>query len=219
MIGNSLGGERLPRAADLYRFVHMSNRPRPENARSPNRGASRRAASSMRAAVKSLLLVVSAGLLLALGSAPAASAAKPCWKALINDWYDGKIDKTYPRSCYTKAINHLPQDVSQYSAAKDDIEAALLASIRHGKSKPPSGPGTGASERHPAAATPAPHREGSDRGVILKAIEWLGPSNAASVPLPLLILAAVAFLLLAAAGGTFVNRWLQERRLPPNPGA
>ena len=51
--------------------------------------------------------------------------------------------------------------------------------------------------------------------MILRAVEWLGPSDAASVPLPLLILAGVAFLLLAAAGGSFVNRRLQERRLPP----
>jgi len=59
--------------------------------------------------------------------------------------------------------------------------------------------------------------EQSSKGIITRAIEWLGPSNAASVPLPLLILAGVAFLLLAAAGGSFVNRRIQERRTPPSP--
>ena len=53
----------------------------------------------------------------------------------------------------------------------------------------------------------------------MRAIEWLGPSDAGAVPLPLLILAGVAFLLLAAAGGSLVNRRLQERRLPPPPRA
>jgi len=62
--------------------------------------------------------------------------------------------------------------------------------------------------------TTAPAEE-SEKGVITRAIEWLGPSNAASGPLPLLILAGVAFLLLAAAGGSFLNRRFRERRLPP----
>jgi len=53
--------------------------------------------------------------------------------------------------------------------------------------------------------------------VILRAIEWLGPSDAAAVPLPLLVLAGVAFLLLAAAGGSLLNRRLQARRLQPPP--
>jgi hypothetical protein len=174
----------------------------------------------MRAAVKSLLLVASAGLVLALGVAAPANADPPCWKALINDWYDGQIDQTYPRHCYTQAIDHLPQDIKNYSSAADDIRAAMLAAIRGDKG------GGGGGDRHPTAydpknpnPNPRASSEGNKRGVILRAIEWLGPSNAASVPLPLLILAAVAFLLLAAAGGTFVNRWLQERRLPPNPGA
>jgi hypothetical protein len=166
----------------------------------------------MHAAVKSLLLVVSAGLVLAFGVAsPAAASGTPCWKALINDWYDGQIDHTYPPSCYTEAIHHLPQDVTTYSSAKDDIERALLASIRQdrGGGNPtydPNNPPTG------GASTGS---EGSSKGVILRTIEWLGPSNAASVPLPLLVLAGVAFLLLAAAGGSFVNRRLQERRPPP----
>jgi hypothetical protein len=63
----------------------------------------------------------------------------------------------------------------------------------------------------------APNAEEPKRGLILKAIEWLGPSDAGAVPLPLLILAGVAFLLLAAAGGSLLNRRLQERRLPPPP--
>ena len=153
------------------------------------------------------LICCASALVLGVAAAPA-GAAVPCWKALINDWYDGTIDQTYPPSCYTQAIQHLPQDVDTYSSAKDDIQRALLGVLHHGEppSYDPNNPNGGA-----AAGSSAP----GAKSIIIRTIEWLGPSNAGSIPLPLLILAAVAFLLLAAAGGSFVNRRLQERRLPP----
>jgi hypothetical protein len=175
------------------------------------------AATSIRGAVKSLLLVLFAGLALALGSAAPASAGIPCWQAVINDWYDnGQVDQKYPRSCYSEAINHLPTDVDTYSSAKEDIKRAELASLRGGggpgQSPPATEPNAGSGgPRTPSASNP----ESSGKGAIVKTIEWLGPSNAASVPVPLLILAGVAFLLLAAAGGSFISRRLQARRLPP----
>ena len=177
-----------------------------------------------RRAVKSFLLVIATGVVLALGTAAPAGAAVPCWKALINDWYDGSIDRTYPPYCYTAAIHHLPQDVSTYSSAKDDIERALLASVREDRGgdpptynpSDPSGSGS-TSDGTSSGSGDTSSSEQSSKGIITRAIEWLGPSNAASVPLPLLILAGVAFLLLAAAGGSFVNRRIQERRTPPSP--
>jgi hypothetical protein len=173
----------------------------------------------MRTAVKSLLLVACAGLVLALGAAAPAGAAVPCWQAVINDWYDGQIDHKYSPACYTAALHHLPRDVTDYSSAREDIKRALLASIR----QPPDGgqprysSSTQAKTNRNANGneTETGSTERSPKGAITRAIEWLGPSNAASVPLPLLILAGVAFLLLAAAGGSFVNRRIQERRLPP----
>jgi hypothetical protein len=176
------------------------------------------AATSIRGAVRSLLLVLFAGLALALGSATPASAGVPCWQAVINDWYDnGQVDQKYPRSCYSAAISHLPTDVDTYSSAKDDIKRAELAALRSGgggpgQSSPTTEPNAGSgSTRTPAASKP----ESSGKGAIVRTIEWLGPSDAASVPVPLLILAGVAFLLLAAAGGSFISRRLQSRRLPP----
>ena len=150
-----------------------------------------------------------------LGSAaPAAAAsATPCWKAVINDWFDGRLDQTYPTACYQQALHHLPRDVDLYSSAKDDIERALLASLRQDRGQPPTYKGGGPS------ASGGGGTEGGSKSIIQNVIEWLGPSNAESVPLPLLILAAVAFLLLAAAGGSFVSRRLQARRLPPPPPA
>ena len=163
-------------------------------------------------AVKSFLLALSVGIILLLGSAaPAAAAsATPCWKAVINDWFDGRLDQTYPAQCYQQALHHLPRDVNLYSSAKDDIQRALYASMRQNRYVKPTY--TGSSGPSASGGT-----EGGSKSIIQNVIEWLGPSNAESVPLPLLILGGVAFLLLAAAGGSFVNRRLQARRLPPPP--
>jgi hypothetical protein len=175
----------------------------------------------------SLVLAVATGLALSAATAAPASAGTPCWKTLINDWFDGKIDNTYPSHCYTQAIDHLPRDVHTYSNAADEIRAAMLAMLRNkGNGAPPSGPTTASpgstgettqTSSDPSATPAAPQTEEPKRGLITKAIEWLGPSDASAVPLPLLVLAGVAFLLLAAAGGSLVNRRLQERRLPPPP--
>jgi hypothetical protein len=74
-------------------------------------------------------------------SAGTASAA-PCWKTLINDWYDGRIDKNYDPQCYRDAIKHLPPDVEVYSNAKDDLKRALQNVLAN---KPPNqGLGTAA---------------------------------------------------------------------------
>jgi hypothetical protein len=169
-------------------------------------------------AVKSLLVAVVLTFAVGLGTAaaPARAAGIPCWKALINDWYDGRIDDIYEQHCYTEAIRHLPRDVETYSEAKGDIQRARLAAIREDK-EPTYDESSG------AGGTPVPPSDdgdsgddgGGSSGVITRAIEWLGPSNADAVPLPLLILAGVAFLLLAAAGGSFLSRRVQARRLPP----
>ena len=173
----------------------------------------------MAVAVKSLLFAALAGLVLAFTVAAPAGASTPCSQALINDWFDGHIDKTYPIHCYREAVQHLPRDVEMYSGAKDDIHRAMLAALRKGKDGgPPSAQPHAV--RDPQSSTPSTgNSEGQSKGVIAKGNEWLGPTHAASVPLPLRILAAGAFLLLAAAGGSFVNRRLQERRLPPPPQA
>ena len=58
-----------------------------------------------------------------------AQAATPCWKLLLNDWYDGRIDQTYSVHCYKDALKHLPADVQTYSSAHDDILRALQSAI------------------------------------------------------------------------------------------
>src|SRR3954469_22167102 len=64
----------------------------------------------------------------AVRAAPAA-AATPCWKQLLNDWYDGRIDQTYAVHSYRDALKHLPSDVQTYSSAHDDILRALQSAI------------------------------------------------------------------------------------------
>jgi hypothetical protein len=171
------------------------------------------------------VVVVAGGLVLAAGTAAPAAAAKPCSQAVIDDWFDdGTIDGKYARHCYVEAIQHLPRDVHTYSNAADDIRAAMLSTFKKGGGTPPASPpqtsggnGSTSSGANPSATAAAPKAEVPKQGAIVRAIEWLGPSDASAVPLPLLVLAGVAFLLLAAAGGSLVNRRLQERRLPRPP--
>ena len=172
-------------------------------------------------AVKSFLLVTAAAVAAALALAvpstgTAAGTATPCWKALINDWFDGRIDHVYPQSCYQQALGHLPKDVQYYSDAKDAITKAMLDARRQHRpiDWDPNDPTFGGS----AGTGGGGGGEGGGKSVIYRALEWLGPSNAEAVPLPLLILAAVAFLLLAAAGGSVVSKRLQARRIPPPNG-
>jgi len=168
-----------------------------------------------------LVLAVASGLAITAGTAAPASAGTPCWRTLINDWFDGKIDHVYPRHCYTDAIAHLPQDLSTYSNAPDEIRRAMLAATAHksggsgggNDSGTPGAPAT--ADRAPASVAPPAATEPEQKGVILRAIEWLGPSDAGAIPVPLLVLAGVAFLLLALAGGSLLNRHLQARRLGP----
>jgi hypothetical protein len=178
------------------------------------------------------ILAVAAGAL-AAGAAPAA-AATPCWKQVLNDWFpDGRIDRTYPVSCYTEANRHIGEDARQYSTAPDDIRRALLAAIRQDR---PGGPGGGSGSdslgggggggsgsfggggTNAAPGAPAASADRNERkGPVSRAFDWLAPANAESVPLPLLVLAGIALLLLATAAGSWLARRLQARRLRPAP--
>lgn len=95
-----------------------------------------------RALIGATLLALALLTGVATRAAPAA-AATPCWKVLLNDWYDGRIDGTYPLHCYTDALKHLPSDVRTYSSAADDIERALQsARAAARKEHKKIGPGT-----------------------------------------------------------------------------
>jgi hypothetical protein len=88
-----------------------------------------------------VLVAAAAALLPHTAAAPRAAAAKPkpvettCAKRLLHDWADGRIDGTYPVSCYRDALKALPTDLSIYSSAPDDIRQALSQRIVQGRSK------------------------------------------------------------------------------------
>jgi hypothetical protein len=162
------------------------------------------------------------------GAAPAASqqATDRCWLAVINDWLDNnQVDRIYAIPCYTQAIQHLNQfpDVKGYSSAADDIHRALLAAIRQDRgSGPGSGPpgpdsGNSGSSASNGGNDGGTSSGGSSRSLFDRTARAIGPDDAQSVPLPLLVLGGLALLLLLAAAGTWLARRYQARRVAPAP--
>jgi hypothetical protein len=181
----------------------------------------------LRALLALLALVAASLTALAAGASPAA-AAQPCWKQVLNDWFvDGRIDGTYPIHCYSDAEKHIGEDAKQYSTFSQDAQRAMLAAIRHqdngggsnssggGTSGPSAGGGSGNSSSGGGTTPSATKR--AHKGPFTRAIEWLGPSNADSIPLPLLVLGGIALLLLAGAAASWFARRYQARRLRPVP--
>jgi hypothetical protein len=167
-----------------------------------------------RTSLIALTLVIAAAVVVALPAR--ASAATPCWKAVINDWYDnGRIDNTYPIHCYREALSRLPEDVLDYTSLADDISAAMQAALHQEGARTPQAAGgdtaggsSGERARH-IQAQPS-------KALFRSAIDKLGPRKADSVPLPLIVLAALGGLLLSAAAAGTARRKLRARRAPPN---
>jgi hypothetical protein len=188
--------------------------------------------------VQASLKTLAVGALVALAVAAAlvrpagASAASPCWKILLNDWYDGRIDHTYPIHCYRDALKHLPADAQTYSSAHDDIERALQSAIaaQHTKGQsadpdtpvPPSGTKATTTTATDTAAgngadtvptTSEPGRQPPEG--LPAAVDTLNSSDSTSIPVPLLVLGGLALLLLAAGGAGLVVKRMQARRQGP----
>jgi len=95
------------------------------------------------------LLLFAAACLAALAVTASAGAAQSCGARVLADWRDGRLDGTYPVSCYRQALAHLPEDVQVYSTAQADITRALqqrlgstrTASADRGKSRGGGGGG------------------------------------------------------------------------------
>jgi hypothetical protein len=179
------------------------------------------------AGLVALVLVPSALAAAPTTTTPAGPTGKNCWSALIKDWYDGRIDDTYPIHCYKDALKNLPRDVATYSDAYDVIGRALTAATRGKKNVNPdamiappaeqdadngstttttasgSGPdsGGGFGGGNGSSSPPLGHLPG-DRG-------------ADGVPVPLLILGGLALLLVAAGAAGLIARRVQARRGGP----
>jgi hypothetical protein len=181
-----------------------------------------------------LVLAAVAGALLLAGQA---AAKEPCWKTLIDDWYDGRIDNVYPVPCYRAALAHMPEDVAQYSTLGDDINRALQAAIA---AQGPSDGGSGGtptlgvdgetSSPPPANSTfhggPMVQSDGTlaagrdpSGGPVGSALDSIGPGSADSVPVPLIVLGALSIVLLTLGAAGFVARRVQTRRAAAGPRA
>jgi hypothetical protein len=186
------------------------------------------------APVRLLAIAVTLTGVIALSTPVAASAAQPCWKEIMNDWYpDERIDGSYSQACYRAADTNIPQDLRDYSDLPNEIARARLRDLRASREEAASG-----GDRFPqnvGGAGPVDDRndDGDDDGgssssgnpsdgAIGSALDALGPESADSAPIPLLVLAGLALLLVAAGGAGLLTRRLQERRAraggpPPGP--
>ena len=178
------------------------------------------------------LIVAAAALMLALAPTAGAGRLDACAQRVIIDWYSGgRVDDVYPLACYRAALRALPADVLQYSNADQDIRRAL-AFARRGRSDPGNTAPSNTTPRQPSEAptqaqttppppfssssapkpTPVPSGAPVARQAVSQPREApvvTGTSvSTASVPYPILVLAALACVLLAAGAAG----WLSHRR-------
>jgi hypothetical protein len=170
------------------------------------------------------VLLGAAALVPAAQASPASlqQATSNCWLQVINDWLDNnQVDQVYAIPCYTQAIQKLSSysDIAGYSSAIDDIRRAELAAIRQDRSNGPGG-SSGGGPSTPGGGGPSSggpsDPSGPSGGPSHRFIGIPGPSSATSIPLPLIVLGALAILLALAALATWLARRFQARR-PSRP--
>ncbi|MFL5945020.1 MAG: hypothetical protein ACJ74D_04590 [Gaiellaceae bacterium] len=164
-----------------------------------------------------LILVVVAGIAAATFGVATAHAST-CSSALIRDWYvDGRIDRTYPVHCYREALKDVPEDQVVYGTLRDDLNRALAAVIsdNNGNVGPntPVPPSAGGGGDDPSSSSGG----GSGGGFFHWLAKEVGPGNADSVPVPLLVLAGLALALVAAAAISFFARRAQAKKAAADP--
>ncbi len=187
-----------------------------------------------------LLLLVA---LAAFAATAGTAAAKPsCGEKVIDDWYgsqSGQLSKTYPIRCYQQALALIKNrtDLDVYSNAKQDITFAMQLAIARDNGKgPPSsagvvptdpklvdvlpsfhgGPDAKNGGHAPTGASIVPyHPQGPGHSTPVTGV--LQSSSPSSVPVPAIVLGAVAALLLALGAAAFLARRRQTRRQTLTP--
>jgi hypothetical protein len=182
-------------------------------------------ASHRRLALLALLVTLGFALAAVAASAPAMAKTKTCADQVVDDWYDNqRVDRLYPLHCYRDAIAGLPLDITDYSDAKE----AILRALTYAQ----AGEGDPGPNARPAKNSPVkPITFRNTSGVWTKiggtpGIDVAGPATQgtntagpSSVPIPLIVLAGLAGLLLLAGGAGYVARRMQSRRGGPPPPA
>jgi len=135
--------------------------------------------------------------------APAAAAKTACWRQILNEWVDNRqISPDYPLHCYREAIQHVPEDLRVYTDIEQNILAARQQAARL--------------FRTPQSRTPssqAARQRDPDAGLFTEGFDKLGPNNADSMPLPLIILGGLALLMVAAGAVGLVSRRFRTHRV------
>jgi hypothetical protein len=156
-----------------------------------------------------LLAGLAVGFAFLAASPSVAHAETPCAKRVIADWTkDGKIDGHYSARCLRQAYRSVPEDLGDYSNIKDDITAALVGS---GAQPPQNGlnNSVGQSNRNSPAAKKkaAQAQKRAEAAVPHAGTQGSIPDSSRTIPLPLLILGAIALAaLLAAASPPLIKR-------------
>ena len=168
-----------------------------------------------------LIAALAAAVCLLAASPSVAHAGKPCYSRVLDDWTaDGQIDGNYSKHCLRQAIKHTPEDLRDYSSIVDDINAALLGGV--GTKNGPSGgggagPGGTSNGTNQRQLSPAEAKRRAESAVPHAGTSQSIPDSSRSVPLPLLILAAITLAaLLAAASPPLIQR-ARTRFARPRP--
>jgi hypothetical protein len=170
----------------------------------------------MRSAATTLALLALVAGVAAAAALPssAAAAGKPCWERVIDDWLDnGTIDGHYKAACYQQALKHVPEDLRDYSNITDAISAALSGTLRGNGTG--SGTTNGGGSSDPTTGPDRKQQAVPAQSLYSQGINKLGTTKASSIPIPLLVLAALGTLLLVSAGGLAVHKRLKARRPQP----
>jgi hypothetical protein len=157
-----------------------------------------------------ILVALAAAVSLLAASPSVAHAGTPCAKRVINDWTkDGQINGNYSQHCLRQAYRSVPPDLADYSSILDDITAAMIGSGTTPQNGPNNrgGGGPTATSGPTSKLTPKEAKKQAESAVPHAGTSQSIPDSSRSLPLPLLILCAVALAaLLAAASPPLIQR-------------
>ena len=165
------------------------------------------------------LLAVGAGL--AVATAPSdAAKKKACWERVLDDWsQDERIDGKYPAACLEEALQRVPADIRAYSNFEEQVRGAQGGRTLQNTGGSLGGGGGGNGPAGPDAQPRGvePDTGPKDEGPIGDLLAAGGRNNADSVPLPLMILAALALALMTAGAAGLLQRKLKAQRARSTP--